>query len=149
MGAGDEGEEPTPGHTVLGGAGHLQAGEGLVGHQLLVPGPQEEEGQGEGGPGQGGEGGGGCGGARSLTEHPSASTEVVSEAHDVVGQVHGALAGLVDEETFVESSEALEGEEEKHQEDGGGRGGGRTRGSAEKVQGGGDQGVRGGGGVLV
>jgi len=41
----------------------------------------------------------------------------MGKAHNVVGNVHSRAAGLIDTDTFIQSSEHLEGHENENQHD--------------------------------
>jgi len=89
---------------------------------LVTPGNNEYQGEDPGGDRDGGhgEGAGGAGARdkpRSLTYISRTSTEVVSKANNIMGDVHGRATALVDEDTFKEPSEYLEGHEDEHKND--------------------------------
>ena len=129
VGTGDVPEQASAGDGVTRRVLHLQPGELLVGLQLLVPGNQEDEGGQPGGPGDrpGGDltqrdGGGPGDEPGSLAEEARGGAEVVSVAHDVVRDVHGGGAGLVDDGALVEPPEDLERQESEGQDEVGGTG---------------------------
>ena len=73
------------------------------------------EGQGEEGEARHSGGGGlGCGEPRGLAHIARGGAEIVSVANDVVSNVHGGVAGLVDAQAFVETPQHLESEQGEH-----------------------------------
>lgn len=96
----------------------LELGKYFVRLKLQIPGHQEHEGEEPAVEGQGGEGEalhGGAGEARGLADVASGGAEVVSVADNVVRDVHGRVARLVDDQALVEAPEHLEGEQRQHQ----------------------------------
>ena len=121
VGTGDQGEQSTSWNGVLGRVGNFELGKCSVSIQLLSPGHKEDATQDtedrklisfphwnsnwccsstrcE---------------ARCFTQDSCSCAEVVCKADDVVGDVHGGLAGLVHSYTLIESAEALEREEDE------------------------------------
>jgi len=118
MGAGDKVEPGSLWYGVLVRVTDFQLSKDLVSIQLIFPRNEEYQGQDQivdpgrhtkvGGDGEGTGEAGARYKSRSLTEISRTSTEVVSKANNVVGDVHGGVARLVDEDAFIESSEYLE-----------------------------------------
>ena len=118
VGAGDQVEERTIWNWVSVWTLDLELGKYFVRLKLQIPGHQEHEGEEPAVEGQGGEGEalhGGAGEARGLADVASGGAEVVSVADNVVRDVHGRVARLVDDQALVEAPEHLEGEQRQHQ----------------------------------
>jgi len=125
---------------MLVGVTDLHLSKTFVSFQLVKPGNEEDDGE---DPRCGWNGGkrevdGGGGGSKhkpwGLTEIASPSTEVVSKTHNVVGDVHGGLARLVDKDTLIQPPEYLEGQQEEDQGDAAGVGVDRPGCGAHQVQ---------------
>ena len=103
----------------------LELGKYFVRLKLQIPGDQEHEGEEPAVEGQGGGEArqGGAGEARGLADEASGGAEVVSVADNIVCDVHGRVARLVDDQALVEAPEHLEGEQRQHQHQAGGGGG--------------------------
>lgn len=103
----------------------FELGKYFVRLKLQIPGEQEHEGEEPAVEGQGGGEArlGGAGEARGLADEASGGAEVVSVADNIVSDVHGRVARLVDDQALVEAPEHLEGEQRQHQHQAGGGGG--------------------------
>jgi len=123
VGTGDQGEQSTSWNGVLGGVGNFELSKCSVSIQLLSPGHKEDATQDRedrkliSSPHWNSMEHWCCSSARCearcFTQDSCSCAEVVSKADDVVGDVHGGLAGLVHSYTLIESSEALEREEDE------------------------------------
>ena len=106
---GDEGEEWSWRYGVSVGTLELELSKYLVRLELMPPGDTEHCHQDPWVSRHWGEADWGCDGrggsdkARSFTNEPCGCTEVVSKPNNVVSDVHGGGAGLVDEQALVES----------------------------------------------